>query len=112
MSQLTTHILDMTKGKPAAGVSIILYREQDREWKEMTKGVTNNDGRIPNLLNKEITLEMGIYKMRFETKEYFDKQSIQTFYPFVEISFHISTSEHYHIPLLLSPFGYSTYRGS
>lgn len=112
MSQLTTHILDITKGKPAPGVSIILYQQQSGEWKEITKGITNNDGRIPNFLNKEVALDTGVYKMRFETKEYFDKQSIQTFYPFVEIIFHITTNEHYHIPLLLTPFGYSTYRGS
>jgi 5-hydroxyisourate hydrolase len=112
MSQLTTHILDTTKGKPAEGVSIILYQQKNNEWKEIAKGITNSDGRIADLLLKDIILEFGIYKMKFETKEYFDKQSIKTFYPFVEIIFDITTKEHYHIPLLLNPFGYSTYRGS
>lgn len=112
MSQLTTHILDTTKGKPAQGVHIILYGQVDKDWKEMTRGITNVDGRIPNLLNKDVVLELGTYKMRFETKPYFDKQSVKTFYPFVEITFEITSTDHYHIPLLLNPFGYSTYRGS
>ena len=112
MSQLTTHILDTTKGKPAKDVKIILYKNQDDKWIELAKGITNNDGRIPDLLSKDVLLEIGAYKMRFETKEYFDKQGVATFYPYVEIIFDISTQEHFHIPLLLNPFGYSTYRGS
>lgn len=109
---ITTHILDTSKGKPAAGITIILSSEQAGAWKEIAKGVTNNDGRIPGLLANDTTLSAGTYKMRFETKEYFDTNNIQTFYPFVEIVFNISSSEYYHIPLLLNPFGYSTYRGS
>lgn len=112
MSQLTTHILDTSKGKPAPGINVILYQQEKKEWKEIARGVTNNDGRIPNFLKKEVAPDKGVYKIRFETKEYFDKQSIQTFYPFVEIIFNINSNEHYHIPLLLTPFGYSTYRGS
>ena len=112
MSQLTTHILDTTKGKPAEGVSIVLFQQSNENWKQLTMASTNADGRIPNLLNKDVMLESGNYKLKFETKEYFEKQGIQTFYPFVEITFTITGSEHYHIPLLLNPFGYSTYRGS
>ena len=112
MSQLTTHILDTTKGKPAAGVSIVLYSQKNNSWVELAKGVTNADGRIPDLLKKDAVLESGSYKMKFETKEYFDKERIATFYPYVEIVFEITSKEHYHIPLLLNPFGYSTYRGS
>jgi len=112
MSQLTTHILDTTKGKPARNVTIILYRSEEDLWVEVAKGITNNDGRIADLLQKNVLLEKGNYKMRFETKAYFDKEGIATFYPFVEIVFTITTQEHYHIPLLLNPFGYSTYRGS
>ena len=112
MSQLTTHILDTTKGKPAPGVAILLFQQHSDGWKQLTIGTTNADGRIPNLLQKDIILEPGVYKMKFETKEYFEKQGVQTFYPFVEITFTITGSEHYHIPLLLNPFGYSTYRGS
>lgn len=112
MSQVTTHILDTTKGKPALGVIIILYAGGNDEWKEIARGVTNSDGRISDLLKDGATLQQGIYKMRFETKDYFDKQQVQTFYPYVEIIFDIQTEEHYHIPLLLNPFGYTTYRGS
>lgn len=112
MSQLTTHILDTTKGKPASGVAIILYQQDNNTWKEITRGITNNDGRIPHLLDKDTILEQGIYKIKFETKDYFEKQGVQTFYPFVEIIFSITNNEHYHVPLLLTPFGYSTYRGS
>jgi 5-hydroxyisourate hydrolase len=112
MSQLTTHILDTTKGKPAQGVTIILYKQDGTNWKEIAKGITNNDGRIADLLAKDVLLEFGAYKMYFETASYFGKDEIQTFYPFVEIVFAITTHEHYHIPLLLNPYGYSTYRGS
>jgi 5-hydroxyisourate hydrolase len=111
MSPITTHILDTSLGKPAAGVEIILYCNDGDTWKEMARGVTNSDGRISDLL-KEGSVEYGAYKMRFETKDYFDKMKIATFYPYVEIIFDVSTQEHYHVPLLLNPFGYSTYRGS
>lgn len=112
MSQLTTHILDTTKGKPAQGITTILYHGGNDEWAEIKRSNTNADGRIPDFLDKNIILEYGIYKMRFETKDYFDKQQISTLYPYVEIIFEINSQEHYHIPLLLNPFGYSTYRGS
>ena len=111
MSQLTTHILDTTIGKPASGVEIILYKLQNDTWKNIANGCTNNDGRIPDLLREEEKLN-GIYKIRFETKAYFRSNNIQSIYPFIEISFEVDSSEHYHIPLLLSPFGYTTYRGS
>ena len=78
----------------------------------MASGVTNNDGRIPDLLKEDIVMEWGTYKLRFETKPYFIQQSVQAFYPFIEIVFEVTTTEHYHVPLLLTPFGYSTYRGS
>ncbi len=117
MSQLTTHILDTTKGKPAAGVTIVLFQQDPSDpvtlgWRQIVIGTTNEDGRIPDLLEKEALLGPGIYKMRFETKDYFEKQGMQTFYPYVEISFIITDNEHYHVPLLVNPFGYSTYRGS
>jgi len=112
MSQITTHILDTTKGRPAADVSIILYSYSNGSWTEIVKGKTDENGRIKDLLSAEKILEKGIYKLRFETKDYFNKQRIQTFFPFIEIVFDIQSSEHYHVPLLLNPFGYSTYRGS
>ena len=117
MSQLTTHILDTTTGKPAQGVTIVLFQQDPVDpitagWRQIALGTTDQDGRIPNLLPKEVVLEPGMYKMHFATKEYFGKQSVQTFYPYVEITFIITGPEHYHVPLLLNPFGYSSYRGS
>lgn len=111
MSPITTHILDTSLGKPAAGIEIILFNQNGDSWNEIARGITNIDGRVTDLLEKG-KLSEGTYRMRFETKPYFDKAGIRTFYPYVEIFFDIAGGEHYHIPLLLSPFGYSTYRGS
>ncbi|MDQ6903053.1 MAG: hydroxyisourate hydrolase [Bacteroidota bacterium] len=111
MSQVTTHVLDTSQGKPARGVKIILSNWEE-EWQTMAGGSTDNDGRIMDLLEKNVALRKGIYKLKFETKSYFDVQGIATFYPYVEIIFEIKDGEHYHVPLLLNPFGYSTYRGS
>jgi len=112
MSQITTHILDIATGKPAKGVAIRLYQQQNGEWREAANGITSEDGRVNDLLAKDSVLPFGNYKMKFETKEYFDKQLVQTFYPYIEIIFEIDSIEHYHIPLLLNAFGYTTYRGS
>jgi 5-hydroxyisourate hydrolase len=111
MSKITSHVLDTSKGKPAEGIRATLYRGGNDEWTELIMGITNSDGRI-NLFSTDEPLQSGIYKIRFETKDYFDKNQIPTFYPYVEIIFDIRTEEHYHIPLLLNPFGYATYRGS
>jgi 5-hydroxyisourate hydrolase len=105
-------VLDTSKGKPADGITIIFYRGENDEWTEIARGETNGDGRLSNLLQKDEVLTLGIYKLRFETKDYFDQLHVPTFYPYVEIVVDIESSEHYHIPLLLNPFGYSTYRGS
>ena len=112
MSQVTSHILDTTRGKPAAGVNTILYAAVENGWNEINRGNTNMDGRVTDLLKSDESLAFGIYKLRFETKEYFEEHRVQTFYPYVEIIFEIQSREHYHVPLLLNPFGYSTYRGS
>ncbi len=112
MSSITTHILDTTKGRPAEGITIILYGGENDEWTELARGRTNADGRIANLVKEDDLLHYGIYKMRFETKDYYDKRQVKTFYPYVEIIFEIESDQHYHIPLLLNPFSYSTYRGS
>jgi 5-hydroxyisourate hydrolase len=112
MSQLTTHILDTTKGKPAALVPVVLSQLVGKEWIAVAHGITNSDGRIPNLLGNDELLQYGTYKLRFETKIYFTAESVKSFYPFVEIVFDIQSGDHYHVPLLLNPYGYSTYRGS
>lgn len=112
MSQLTTHVLDTSRGVPAAGIPVLLIGGPADHRRELARGMTNADGRVPDLLPSEKILEPGIYQLRFEAKAYFDSLQIRSFYPFVEISFEISSREHYHVPLLLSPFGFSTYRGS
>ena len=105
MSKITTHILDIALGRPAADVEIILYHED----KVIARGHTNADGRITDWAG---VVEPGTYHLRFETKPYFEKRSVQTLYPHVDIYLEVTTDPHYHIPLLLSPWGFSTYRGS
>jgi len=112
MSPVTTHVLDTSSGKPAPEITIILYFFKEDNWDEIASGITNKDGRISDLFKKETSLEKGIYKMKFETGDYFKQRGLKNFYPQVEIIFEIDSDEHYHIPLLLSPFGYTTYRGS
>ncbi|MDP5227099.1 hydroxyisourate hydrolase [Arthrobacter sp. YJM1] len=114
-SHISTHILDTGKGKPAEGVPVTLEAKmgkgQGNGWQKVADGVTNNDGRIDNLGPK--ALEPGVYRLTFETSGYFEKQKVDTFYPSITIDFTItSKDQHYHVPLLLSPFAYSTYRGS
>ena len=112
VSQLTTHILDTTKGRPAKDISIKLFQKTKDSWKLLAQGVTNNDGRIVDLLPPQKAMDFGLYKLDFELETYFVNQKINPFYPQVEILFNITEAEHYHVPLLLNPFGYSTYRGS
>lgn len=112
MSQITTHVLDTSIGKPAYGITIKLFEFIADEWIEKASGITNKDGRIGNLIPANDTLTFGTYKMVFDTKHYFEAHKIEVFYPSVEIIFNLHTIEHYHIPLLLNPFGYTTYRGS
>jgi 5-hydroxyisourate hydrolase len=112
MSQITTHILDTSIGKPAEGVAITLYKQAGESWEAIANGITNQDGRIGDLLEKQVLLPKGYYKMRFELEAYFDRFGRKAFYPFVDIVFNIDSREHYHVPLLLNPYGYSTYRGS
>ncbi len=113
MSQITTHILDTTRGLPAQGVPITLSSQTNYGWQQLASGVTNSDGRIAGLLADNVVLAAGIYRMHFATKPYFDGNNEQGFYPYVDIVFELDgTNNHYHIPLLLTAFGYSTYRGS
>ncbi|TWV96868.1 hydroxyisourate hydrolase [Chitinophaga pinensis] len=112
MSRITTHILDTSAGLPAQGVAVHLFRQQEEDWTAIASGHTNQDGRVTDLLQKKEILTAGVYKLRFETQPYFDTRGINSFYPFVEVVFFINDQQHYHVPLLLNPFGYSTYRGT
>lgn len=112
VSQLTTHVLNTSTGKPAAGITIRLRRMQNNLWETFSLGITNEDGRIPDLLPPGKNLEHTDYKLVFATGNYFILQNMKSFYPEVAIHFTIFDDSHYHVPLLLNPFGYSTYRGS
>jgi len=112
MSQVTTHVLDTSAGKPGKEMSVRLMQKKNDAWEIIAQGTTDNDGRIPDLLPRDKILLTGTYKIIFETGDYYAIQKIKTFYPAVEILFTISDDSHYHVPLLISPFGYSTYRGS
>ncbi|KAK3706233.1 hypothetical protein QZH41_010932 [Actinostola sp. cb2023] len=115
-SPLTTHVLDTSSGSPARQLPVKVFYEQipgNNTWKVIASGATNGDGRVPNLLTQE-TFKPGCYKIKFDTETYYKSLAIEEyFYPYVEIVFNIKDpGQHYHVPLLLSPFGYSTYRGS
>ncbi len=112
-SPITTHILDQTSGKPASGVAVVLEGLQGEHWNEIAKGTTNQDGRIEDLLDLGSKVPSGHYRLIFETGKYFFTLGQKTFFPKVTISFEVANNnEHFHVPLLLSPFAYSTYRGS
>ena len=112
MSQITTHVLDVSAGKPGRDIGVRLMNKPDKEWQTIAQGITNTDGRVSDLLPSGKILTPGIYKMVFETGNYYSDQKIKTFYPSVEILFSVVDDAQYHVPLLVSPFGYSTYRGS
>lgn len=111
-SQLTTHVLDTSKGKPGKDISICLQMPVNGNWQTIALGITNADGRIGDLLPSQKNLSPGNYKLVFDTEKYFAAQKQKGFYPEVEIQFSITDGSHYHVPLLINPFGYSTYRGS
>ena len=113
MSQITTHVLDTSLGRPAAGVPVTLeIQTLGGAWKEISRGATDADGRLRHLLAPD-ALEKATYRLTFDTKAYFKAHHKGGFYPQVSVVFEIhNAAEHYHVPLLLSPYGYSTYRGS
>jgi 5-hydroxyisourate hydrolase len=109
---ISTHVLDTVLGVPAAGIAVTLERRAEGGWEECGGGVTDADGRIGDLLGGA-SLTPGVYRATFDVGGYFDSMERERFYPFVSVVFEIpSTARHYHVPLLLSPFGYTTYRGS
>jgi len=118
MTQITSHILDTSLGKPAHGVVISLLQLQGDEWVTLGSASTNEDGRVSGFFgNKETSntepLAAGTYKLHFALRDYYQKLDVQSFYPHADVAFDIAgDGQHYHVPLLLNPFGYSTYRGS
>ena len=112
MSAITSHVLDTSLGQPAAALSVSLARFEDGAFLELGHGDTDRDGRVKELLGAH-ALSVGLYRLSFETGAHYRATGRDSFYERVEIQFHVTDpSQHYHVPLLLSPFGYSTYRGS
>jgi 5-hydroxyisourate hydrolase len=114
MSAITTHVLDTARGRPAEGVPVTLSRQtEDGGWEVLGNGQTNRDGRLTDLLSADAPLIEGTYQLTFGIDSYFAVQGLECFYPRVSVAFRVTDAgAHYHVPLLLSPFGYSTYRGS
>ncbi len=106
MSTLSTHVLDISLGRPAQGIRVTLEQGADI----LLTGVTDADGRVPEI--KASTPKSGVYRLRFLVNEYFTAAGRDSFYTEITVNFRIGENEHYHVPLLISPFGYSTYRGS
>lgn len=111
--QLSSHILDINKGLPAPYVPVILEKYDGKVWHFVDKQLTDDNGRIKNFLPLSAdNPNRGIYKLRFMVASYFQKDKVDTFYPFVEVVFQIQDDKHYHVPITLSPYGYTTYRGN
>lgn len=110
VSHVTTHVLDTGSGRPAAGVAVVLSAHDGGTWRELAASATDADGRAKDLGPEQ--LAPGRYRLTFNTGDYFSGQGTATFFPEVHLIFEVAGPEHYHVPLLLSPFAYSTYRGS
>lgn len=110
--QLSSHILDITKGAPASDVMIRLDKmNADRSWSFVDEKITDANGRVPDFLKMHDS-NIGIYKLTFMVSDYFERAKVESFYPYIEVVFDIKDNNHYHVPITLSPYGYSTYRGN
>jgi 5-hydroxyisourate hydrolase len=113
MGGITTHVLDTALGRPASGIQIELEVREHEEWRTLARGETDADGRLRLLLPKGTPLTPGDYRLVFDTAAYFARSQQQAFYKRVTVEFTVAADEpRYHVPLLLSPFGYTTYRGT
>jgi 5-hydroxyisourate hydrolase len=113
VSRISTHVLDTALGVPAVGVPVCLEQQESGAWRELGSSQTDGDGRCKQLLPEYHVLAAGRYRLVFNTDWYFSNQNASGLYPVVEITFEVRSGEsHFHIPLLLSPNGYTTYRGS
>jgi 5-hydroxyisourate hydrolase len=114
MSAITTHVLDTARGLPAAGMAVVLERRAGQgEWYGVGRGETDAEGRLRSLMPDGAAIVPGFYRMIFDTRRYFNAIGVRGFYPQVVVIFETVAGEtHYHVPLLLGPFGYTTYRGS
>ena len=113
MSTISTHVLDTAAGRPAQGVRVELLRADGPSWTLVSTGETNTDGRVAALLPAGSAAAPGRFRITFDVAAYFSARGLDTFYTTVSIDFVVhDAAQHYHVPLLVSPFGYSTYRGS
>ena len=112
MSAITTHVLDISQGRPGGGIRVQLHRKSGETWKLVGERRTDGNGRCVDLMPDE-KAEAGTYRLLFFTSDYFRERNVKTFYSEIPVIFEvIDPEQHYHVPLLISPFGYSTYRGS
>jgi 5-hydroxyisourate hydrolase len=110
---ISTHVLDTSAGRPGAGIHVRLFRRDGSSWTLLSEETTNADGRVPALVPADVVVEPGEYRLAFDVDVYFAARRQDSFYTTIEIAFVVRESaQHYHVPLLLSPYGYSTYRGS
>lgn len=110
---LSVHVLNLENGLPSPGVNVTLEKHVGKDWQSLAQGVTNEQGRIGELFPAKQAFEAGEYRVVFKTGEYFKKAGRETFFPEIPVIFEVKNADqHYHIPLLLSPYGFSTYRGS
>ena len=110
---ITTHVLDLKSGLPARGVAVRLEIQGQGRWTALGDRVTDEDGRVRDFIAPGARVDSGLYRLTFRTGEYFDAQGTPAFHPEVVVSFEITDpARHHHLPLLISPFGYTTYRGS
>lgn len=113
MSEISTHILDTARGRPAVGVEVTLSQWTGDLWHSLSTAVSDNNGRVSDFFLKQEVIEEGLYRLQFATDKYFSALNTNALYPWVDIIFRIEdTDDKYHIPLLLADHGYSTYRGS
>ncbi len=110
-SHVTTHVLDSSIGQPAVGVTVLLHRADDEGWTLVARAATDENGRVAELGPEMLSL--GRYRLRFGTGDYFASRGVRTFYPQVSVEFELADAEaHYHVPLLVGPFHFTTYRGT
>jgi len=110
---MSVHVLDTQTGQPAADMDVILERQNGERWQKLAEGHTEDSGRISALYPANAEPEAGVYRVRFETGDWYQAKGGKTFFPEIPVVFEVTdTTQHHHIPLLLSPYGYSTYRGS
>jgi 5-hydroxyisourate hydrolase len=114
MSAITTHVLDLKSGLPARGVAVRLeIQGVGRGWTALGERVTDDDGRVRDFIAPGARVDSGLYRLTFRTGDYFRAQGTAAFHPEVAVTFEIADpARHHHVPLLISPFGYTTYRGS